>query len=143
MYYITNEMLMQEMLNLTAEIKALKIEIAGLRMMLGEGHEETKTKHSVRSIFSQQHDISDSMKTKIYNILRNKNIHDIEDLNGKDFYDLSKMREIGPSSLAIIIVICQKYGVELLNQKEYFEGNNTVIARNVKEEIKKYELLIK
>lgn len=148
MNYTSNEMLMQKMLELVAEIQVLKIEIAGLRMMLGDGCEEIITKedkkrHSVRSIFSQQPNISDSMKTKIYNIFRNKDIHDIEDLSEKDFYEVSGWREIGPNALAIIIVICQKYGVEMLNQREYFEGNKTIIAGRLREGIAKYELLIK
>lgn len=83
-------------------------------------------------------DDSGRLKTRAYNSVRS-NFKVLSDFEGKTIFDLLKLRNIGISSCAIIIIALQHYGVYIKIPDWEAEDESNKKILQLKEALKEYE----
>ena len=72
-------------------------------------------------------------------------INTVNDLEGKTFFDLLNIRNLGPSGIAILLVVCEHYGIKL-NLEDFEECMFKMMPserKKVESNIEKYKSCIK
>lgn len=131
-----------------AELRKINVELVNenqfLRAKLGMPERCMRNEILIRDVFNKFHFNGfdrDELKTRALNVLiRGGNFKTVSDLKGKNITDLLSIRNSGPETCAIIVLVLEHYGVQISMETTW--NNYKSKVSKVKKCIEEYRLKI-